>query len=379
MVAGTDMLLAAYLEGVNGGIGRFPIVFLLEIHHGGVLSEAPDRFYYEGKKVNWFEPYVSRLRFKLMQLYVVHLVDKPKPIGDNENPDIGENFDSFFCDLDPDVPNVAEPSEVPDVAEQSEGSEDSEETKDNDFYVELEDKIDDVEVDMDDFRKFTDENVEWVGHDEVPIEDTQPVEAKYARLKDYVLELQEHNLDTTIKIDVERTCEVTTVGVDPNNGAYPLAYVVIEAETKESWTWFLDCLGDDLQLVKNSNFTLATARPSANQSQSSTSVRDYVNQSQTSVNPSAPTVNQSQTSVTFVRPAPSLQLHLLSGKLHHFSGQLHLLLLQDSQRIHQRLSPIKNPAGVNGKGKNVQELSATSLNAFVFLNCMEPSFKLCIV
>ncbi|GKD66733.1 hypothetical protein Tco_1308841 [Tanacetum coccineum] len=68
--------------------------------------------------------------------------------------------------------------EVPDVAEQSKGSEDSEETKDNDFDVELEDKIDDVEVDMDDFRKFTDENVEWVGHDEVPIEDTQPVEAK---------------------------------------------------------------------------------------------------------------------------------------------------------------------------------------------------------
>ncbi|GJW88405.1 hypothetical protein Tco_0163745 [Tanacetum coccineum] len=147
-----------------------------------------------------------------------------------------------------------------------------------------------------------------------------------------------------------------------------LAYVVVEAETKESWTWFLDCLGDDLQLVKNSNFTLATARPSANQSQSSTSVRDYVNQSQTSVNPSVPTVNQSQTSVTFVRPAPSLQLHLLSGKLHHFSGQLHLLLLQDSQRIHQRLSPIKNPTSANGKGKNVKELSATSLNAFVFLN-----------
>ncbi|GJX71044.1 hypothetical protein Tco_0308215 [Tanacetum coccineum] len=101
-------------------------------------------------------------RFKLMQLYVVHLVDKPKAIGDNENHDIGENFDPFFCDLDPEVPNVAEPSEVPnvaepsevpDVAEQSERSEDSEETKDRDFDVELEDMIDDVEVDMDDFRK----------------------------------------------------------------------------------------------------------------------------------------------------------------------------------------------------------------------------------
>ncbi|GJX04818.1 ribonuclease H-like domain-containing protein [Tanacetum coccineum] len=96
---------------------------------------------------------------------------------------------------------------------------------------------------------------------------------QYARLKDYALELQEQNPDTTIKIDVERTCDptsdtrkfrriyiLTAVGVDPNNGTYPLAYAVVEAETKDSWTWFLDCLGDDLQLVRNSNFTFITDR-----------------------------------------------------------------------------------------------------------------------
>ncbi|GJY24777.1 mutator type transposase [Tanacetum coccineum] len=123
---------------------------------------------------------------------------------------------------------------------------------------------------------------------------------QFARLKDYALELQEHNLDTTIKIDVERTVDVTSetrkfrriyvclgalksgfkagkrdgcfmsgpfpgqiltaVGVDPNNGTYPLAYAVVETETKESWTWFLDCLGDDLQLARNSNFTFITDR-----------------------------------------------------------------------------------------------------------------------
>ncbi|GJS95568.1 mutator type transposase, partial [Tanacetum coccineum] len=96
---------------------------------------------------------------------------------------------------------------------------------------------------------------------------------QYARLKDYALELQEQNPDTTIKIDVERTCDptsdtrkfgriyiLTAVGVDPNNGTYPLAYAVVEAETKYSWTWFLDCLGDDLQLVRNSNFTFITDR-----------------------------------------------------------------------------------------------------------------------
>ncbi|GJZ55607.1 mutator type transposase [Tanacetum coccineum] len=85
---------------------------------------------------------------------------------------------------------------------------------------------------------------------------------QYARLKDYCLELQEQNPDTTIKIDVERDYDdnKTAVGVDPNNGTYPLAYAVVETETKESWTWFLDCLGDDLQLARNSNFTFITDR-----------------------------------------------------------------------------------------------------------------------
>nr|GFB40527.1 hypothetical protein [Tanacetum cinerariifolium] len=46
----------------------------------------------------------------------------------------------------------------------------------SDFDVELEDKIDDVDVDMDNFRKFIDENVKWVGPNEVLVEDTQPVE-----------------------------------------------------------------------------------------------------------------------------------------------------------------------------------------------------------
>lgn len=38
---------------------------------------------------------------------------------------------------------------------------------------------------------------------------------------------------------------LTAVGVDPNNGTYPLAYVVVESETKQYWLWFLDRLGDD--------------------------------------------------------------------------------------------------------------------------------------
>ncbi|GJX10042.1 hypothetical protein Tco_0199901 [Tanacetum coccineum] len=36
--------------------------------------------------------------------------------------------------------------------------------------------------------------------------------------------------------------------------------LVVESETKESWLWFLDCLGDDLELFRNSNFTFISDR-----------------------------------------------------------------------------------------------------------------------
>ncbi|KAL4560423.1 hypothetical protein LXL04_032574 [Taraxacum kok-saghyz] len=41
---------------------------------------------------------------------------------------------------------------------------------------------------------------------------------------------------------------LTAVGLDSNNGIYPLAYAVVEAETFQSWTWFLELLGEDLNL-----------------------------------------------------------------------------------------------------------------------------------
>ncbi|GJS16124.1 mutator type transposase [Tanacetum coccineum] len=51
------------------------------------------------------------------------------------------------------------------------------------------------------------------------------------------------------------------VGVNPNNGTYPLAYAMVESETKDSWRWFLDSLGYDLELFRNSNFTFVTGKP----------------------------------------------------------------------------------------------------------------------
>ncbi|GJV54814.1 mutator type transposase [Tanacetum coccineum] len=53
---------------------------------------------------------------------------------------------------------------------------------------------------------------------------------------------------------------LTAVGVDPNNGIYPLAYAIVESENKDSWKWFLECVGDDLDLFRNSNFTFISDR-----------------------------------------------------------------------------------------------------------------------
>ncbi|GJY91208.1 mutator type transposase [Tanacetum coccineum] len=39
---------------------------------------------------------------------------------------------------------------------------------------------------------------------------------------------------------------LTVVGVDVNNGIYPVAYAIVEAESKASWCWFLNLLGEDL-------------------------------------------------------------------------------------------------------------------------------------
>nr|KAJ0213876.1 hypothetical protein LSAT_V11C400173310 [Lactuca sativa] len=128
---------------------------------------------------------------------------------------------------------------------------------------------------------------------------------QYELLRDYVLELQATNPDTTVKIDVcsepnpdsptrqfrriyvclgplkkgFKAClrdllgfdgafmkgpfpgqVLLAVGLDSNNGIYPLAYGIVESEHTESWKWFLDNLGDDLDLGRNSNFTFISDR-----------------------------------------------------------------------------------------------------------------------
>ncbi|GJV60961.1 mutator type transposase, partial [Tanacetum coccineum] len=128
---------------------------------------------------------------------------------------------------------------------------------------------------------------------------------QYSMLRDYVVELQSTTSNTTIKIADERNSDLSlpirvfkriyvclgllkegfmscrrellglngaflkgpfqslvfsSVGLDLNNEIYPLAYAFVEVESKSSWYWFLQCLGGDIDLQPNSNFTFISDR-----------------------------------------------------------------------------------------------------------------------
>nr|GEX93270.1 hypothetical protein [Tanacetum cinerariifolium] len=53
---------------------------------------------------------------------------------------------------------------------------------------------------------------------------------------------------------------LAAVGVDSNNENYPLAYALVDAKSKSLWCWFLQSLGDDIDLHPNSNFTFISYR-----------------------------------------------------------------------------------------------------------------------
>ncbi|GJX10041.1 hypothetical protein Tco_0199900 [Tanacetum coccineum] len=115
---------------------------------------------------------------KVMDVFVIHPISEPELVS---NEDIDNEFDPLFSYPDnntykdrPSGSNVGKspsgsndgkrPNVIEDVdgSDSSAASEDSEDNDDSEFDVGDEDMIEDVEVDMDDFRKHTDENVEWV-------------------------------------------------------------------------------------------------------------------------------------------------------------------------------------------------------------------------
>ncbi|MFQ6629106.1 hypothetical protein Gotur_008331 [Gossypium turneri] len=44
---------------------------------------------------------------------------------------------------------------------------------------------------------------------------------------------------------------LATIGIDANNGIYPIAYVAVESENQASWLWFLELLAIDLEIVSS--------------------------------------------------------------------------------------------------------------------------------
>ncbi|KAK1423947.1 hypothetical protein QVD17_19258 [Tagetes erecta] len=105
--------------------------------------------------------------------------------------------------------------------------------------------------------------------------------SQYGMLRDYLEELVKRNHGTTVKIEVEPCTDPTSqtrqfrriyvclgslkrgfkeigrdlLGIDGAfmKGPFP-------AENTSSWTWFLKCLGDDLDLTERSNFTFVSDR-----------------------------------------------------------------------------------------------------------------------
>ncbi|KAL5842643.1 hypothetical protein ACOSQ3_013246 [Xanthoceras sorbifolium] len=51
-----------------------------------------------------------------------------------------------------------------------------------------------------------------------------------------------------------------TIGLDANNGAYPVAFFIVEGESKQSWRWFLEHLHLPLGLDENRRLTFISDR-----------------------------------------------------------------------------------------------------------------------
>ena len=53
---------------------------------------------------------------------------------------------------------------------------------------------------------------------------------------------------------------LSAMGRDGNDNIYPIAWVVLKLENKESWNWFIDFLMKDLKESRNTKWTFISDR-----------------------------------------------------------------------------------------------------------------------
>ncbi|KAL3528025.1 hypothetical protein ACH5RR_012681 [Cinchona calisaya] len=63
-------------------------------------------------------------------------------------------------------------------------------------------------------------------------------------------------LDGTFLKKSIRGMLLISVGIDPNNGFFPIAYAACEGQNKDSWAWFLNLLKEDLMIKRDYEWTL---------------------------------------------------------------------------------------------------------------------------
>ncbi|KAM3264673.1 hypothetical protein P3L10_001667 [Capsicum annuum] len=54
---------------------------------------------------------------------------------------------------------------------------------------------------------------------------------------------------------------LTAIGIDADNGMFPIAYIVVDVEDENNWKWFLNLLVDDLQIRNHDKICLLTDKP----------------------------------------------------------------------------------------------------------------------
>nr|GEW43891.1 retrovirus-related Pol polyprotein from transposon TNT 1-94 [Tanacetum cinerariifolium] len=188
----------------------------ITIHLGGRFSDLPRRKYVDG------------------EVAFVDLIDIDQC-----------KTDIFDIDIRDEGEDGAADEEYNDEADDEDGGK----GEDYEANYEGESKDDEAEDDKDESK---DDEAENGGQSEE--EDDADDEDKY--VEDIIDD--EHIVD---EVEVQMNgFKIEIKGVDANNSIYPVAYGIVESESSYSWTWFLTCLGDYLDLFSNSNFTFIIDR-----------------------------------------------------------------------------------------------------------------------